>query len=130
MVLDFGFLKEEMMQQIDHYCDHALILWAQDPLLGTFITTDEGKDKIADWVLRDGWCTVADSWTLNGVNKLYIIPDIPTAEVLAKHWFYRLKERVSDRSARMAELVAIKVWETPNCFAVYSESDDVLTQGR
>ena len=121
MGIDFGFLKEEMMLNIDHDCDHALILWWGDSLLETFIPNETHNNRAINWVRRDGWYTVPFDWTLDGVDKLYIIPDIPTAEVLAKHWFYRLKERVSERSARMAKLIAVKVWETPNCFATYTE---------
>src|SRR4051812_9687285 len=33
MVMDFSFLKEEMMREIDEYCDHALCLWVKDPIV-------------------------------------------------------------------------------------------------
>jgi 6-pyruvoyltetrahydropterin/6-carboxytetrahydropterin synthase len=70
-----------------------------------------------------------------GFGKLYVIPEIPTAEVLAKHWFYRLKDRVADRSDGHARLTAVKVWETPNCWAVYREHSqwpvrEVAPEGR
>src|SRR5262245_26860983 len=36
MVLDFGFLKEEMLAEIDAPCDHGMILWIDDPILREF----------------------------------------------------------------------------------------------
>ncbi len=94
MVLDFGFLKEEMMAEIDGPCDHALILWHQDTLV--------------DALLGQEGCT-----------KLYLVPFSPTAENLAKHWFGRLAPRVSARSQGAAALVNLRVLETPNCWADY-----------
>src|SRR6478672_5790920 len=35
MVIDFGFLKQEMVDVIDARCDHAIILWSGDPLIET-----------------------------------------------------------------------------------------------
>ncbi len=122
MVIDFGFLKEEMMKEIDKPCDHGLILWNGDPLLEVLIPQEADHNNVASVVQRKGRCSVtyADGLLVD-VGKLYIIPEIPTAEVLAKHWYYRLKERVSERSSRHARLSAVKVWETPNCWAVYRE---------
>ena len=92
MVLDFGFLKDEMMKVIDAVYDHALIAWASDPLLPH---------------LRQ--CC----------GKLVIVPYIPTAENLARLWFDELAPLVVERSDRVARLACIDVWETPNCIARY-----------
>ena len=92
MVLDFGFLKDEMMVEIDTPCDHALILWCEDPLVGV-LTGHEG------------------------CGKLYVLNSTPTAENLARHWFERLAPRVVARSEGNATLVNIRVFETPNCWA-------------
>ena len=97
MVLDFGFLKEEMMAEIDAPCDHALVLWCDDPLVAILT----GKE---------------------GCQKLYILDSTPTAENLARHWFARLAPRVVDRSGGLATLVNIRVYETPNCWADFSSS--------
>jgi 6-pyruvoyltetrahydropterin/6-carboxytetrahydropterin synthase len=92
MVLDFGFLKDEMMQVIDTPCDHAAIFWDQDPFLHIF---------------RE--CC----------GKLVVVPFIPTAENLARYWFDGLMPRVTWRSGGAARLTQIKVFETPNCSAVF-----------
>ncbi len=121
MVLDFGFLKEEMMANIDLDCDHGLILYAGDELVEQFINDDYLYHAI-DIMKRVGFVNIPAEYA--SVGKMYLIPDIPTAEVLAKHWFYRLQGRVSERSSRLATLVAVKVWETPNCWAVYSKEGE------
>lgn len=135
MVLDFGFLKEEMMKAIDEPCDHGLILYECDALVPLLIPDAGNRIKAAEFVLRDGHCNVPQEWTDEGAGKIYLIPEIPTAEVLAKHWYYRLKERVFKRSSRHARLSAVKVWETPNCWAVYREQSrwpahETIPEGR
>lgn len=99
MILDFGWLKEEMMWAINDPCDHGIILWEQDPLVEVFRRAAE-RDKQLFF-------------------KMLVVPFIPTAEQLAKYWFEKLKDKVVSRSQGYATLGAIKVWETPNCSAVY-----------
>src|SRR4051812_45172843 len=41
MVLDFGFLKEIMMKEIDEPCDHGMALWVDDPICSLFMTENE-----------------------------------------------------------------------------------------
>jgi 6-pyruvoyltetrahydropterin/6-carboxytetrahydropterin synthase len=91
MVMDFGFLKTLMVSHIDACFDHALIVWIDDPLLDKF------KEVAGRYV---------------------VVPFIPTAENLAKIWFDVLKPGVLLNGAK---LVALDVWETPNCRATYRE---------
>jgi 6-pyruvoyltetrahydropterin/6-carboxytetrahydropterin synthase len=121
MVVDFGFLKEEMLRAVDQPCDHGFIAASADTnLLGLF--APEGRDTVA-WlaavraeVARAGAYLTAD--TRLG-TKLYVVPFQPTAECLAKHWFELLQGPVAGRSDGSARLVALRVWETPNCMAEY-----------
>lgn len=101
MVLDFGFLKEEMVDYIDRICDHGLILWKGDPLLRLLVRAE-------------------------GVGKLVMLDFIPTAENLAKWWFDQLKPRIEARSQGRAHLVRVRVYETPNCWADFTrgKTDD------
>lgn len=92
MVLDFGFLKDEMMSVIDAPADHAMLIWRGDELLPAL----------------QPLC-----------GKLLVVPCIPTAENLAAYWFEKLAERVRIRSEGNAYLSRIRVHETPNCFADY-----------
>lgn len=121
MVVDFGFLKDEMMRLIDAPCDHGFIAAAADAeLLALFAPQDGGPawiDAIRAEVTAKGAALTSD--TAMG-TKLYVVPFQPTAECLAKHWFEVLKEPVRLRSDSTARLVALRVWETPNCMAEYA----------
>ena len=37
MVVDFSFLKEAMMRQIDSFCDHGSIFSLDDPNIGSYV---------------------------------------------------------------------------------------------
>lgn len=117
MTLDFGFLKEEMMKHIDEPCDHGLILWINDPLLPHFLDDYDYRIRACSKIKQFSYFC-ANSENLAG--KLYVIADIPTAETLAKHWYHRLLGPVHDRSEGLATIHAVKVWETPNCWATYT----------
>ena len=52
-------------------------------------------------------------------QKLYVIAPQPTAECLARHWFDVLAPAVRDRSEGHAELIQVRVEETPNCWATF-----------
>jgi len=125
MVLDFGFLKEEMMANIDHPCDHGTVFWIKDGMLQSLgIDISEGGQAYKD-IEHQGFrgpTTEVPGW------KLYIVPFIPTAENLAKHWFQRLAPRVKILSKDLAELLEVKVWETPNCIAVYNILNKIVIE--
>jgi 6-pyruvoyltetrahydropterin/6-carboxytetrahydropterin synthase len=121
MVLDFGFLKEEMECHIDAFCDHGLILSLKDTeALSLFapdgMDTDQWIEELSKDVKDKGHSFRNDA-KMN--TKLYVIADYPTAENLAKHWFERLAKAVTKRSNKQAKLTLVRVWETPNCFAEY-----------
>lgn len=117
MVLDFGFLKEEMMEQIDSPCDHGMCLWVDDPLLDQFLKAEPHNiqlEVIRAHVKADGF------WLgYTSVGKTYVVPFVPTAENLAKHWYERLLPRVKERTKEQASLSRVIVYETPNCSASY-----------
>jgi 6-pyruvoyltetrahydropterin/6-carboxytetrahydropterin synthase len=94
MVMDFGFLKDEMMAIIDAPADHAMIMWENDPLAPQ---------------LREV------------CGKLLEVAFVPTAENLAAYWFQLLQPRVIERTGGVGRLSRIRVHETPNCYADYSE---------
>ncbi|MGE5505848.1 MAG: 6-carboxytetrahydropterin synthase [Actinomycetota bacterium] len=121
MVVDFGFLKQEMMEAIDTPCDHGFIAAAADDgLLAMF--APEGTDAprwiaaVRATVAEDGFCATTDTRL---ATKLLVVPFQPTAECLARHWYERLAGAVASRSDGCARLVAVRVWETPNCVAEY-----------
>ncbi|MCO6440223.1 MAG: 6-carboxytetrahydropterin synthase [Nitrococcus mobilis] len=120
MVLDFGFLKEEMARTIDEPCDHGLLVSVDDQELLAMLApvgrADAWVTELEREVRRAGHCSAIDG-RLGGL--IYVLDAPPTAEVLAQHWFQQLKPRVNERSSGQAHLTAVTVWETPNCWARY-----------
>jgi len=124
MVLDFGFLKDEMMNEIDEPCDHGTILWDKDPLLSTFIPNlkpgSKGLAILERLIASQGYVELPHNNVLVPIcGKMYVVPFVPTAENLARHWYERLQPRVEERTGGAATLDNIKVWETPNCSAQF-----------
>jgi len=92
MVMDFGDLKEVMMDVLDKNFDHGMVLWSKDP----FVPAIEADLK----------------------TKYHLVAFIPTAENLAQYWFNLLKPRLEERNIKIKH---IKVWETPTSTATYGE---------
>lgn len=126
MVLDFGFLKEIMMEKIDKYCDHGMVMWSKDPWLIRLIPDIDirylaVKRAEADITWEEdqpNHFLVAENRDLNQ-SKVLVVPFIPTAERLAEFWFQMMREPVNEASKGMATLQKVEVFETPNCSAVY-----------
>lgn len=121
MVLDFGFLKDEMMAHVDAPCDHGLILSLHDIELLSLLaperlSTETWLEHLRDTVKAQGFAATEETRLC---QKLYVIPVPPTAECLARHWYERLRPAVLGRSRGLAELVNVTVWETPNCRAEF-----------
>jgi len=116
MILDFGFLKEEMEEVIDSKCDHGFIFCYYDDIcMDMFIDENDKKNIIAEVKSNGFW-----SGTSKNEQKIYILDSAPTAENIAKHWFDLLTPKIKKRSNNLAFLEEITVWETPNCKATYS----------
>ena len=107
MVIDFGFLKEEMLRVIDARSDHAVMLWSGDPLIAALI----GQPASAE---RDNHGRIPSRF-----GPILVLPFTPTAENLARYWFEELKERIAARTGGRAALSEVRVWETPNTCAAY-----------
>jgi 6-pyruvoyltetrahydropterin/6-carboxytetrahydropterin synthase len=117
MVLDFGFLKDEMMAHIDAVFDHAFIFWSEDPLCREMFGLENNElGRLVDESVRQIGSFAGRG---RGGTKICVVPFVPTAESLAQYWFAALAPRVAQRSEGQARLVCIKVWETPNCWAAY-----------
>lgn len=98
MVMDFSFLKDCMIEAIHKPCDHGIIFWREDDIIMSIDTNSEG-------------------W------KVLLLPDVPTAENLAKYWYFKLRDEIRawfrHRDLLIPTLASITVWETPNCKATY-----------
>lgn len=127
MVMDFGFLKDEMMDTIDYIYDHAMILWVNDPIVAHIIE-QEDRTEAYDVIRRKGLYISTEAI----IGKTILIPSVPTAENLAEIWFNQLVPKIKERTDDRAKLVYVQVKETPNCTAVYQpgkESFDGLIGG-
>ena len=91
MVIDFKDLKCACEELILDHCDHAFL----------YDETSAGESEIAAVLRKNGMRVVA-------------LPYRSTAENLSRHFFGVLKPRI-------AGLAAVKVWETPDSAAEYSE---------
>lgn len=116
MVLDFGFLKQAMVDEIDQWCDHGLMLYVDDPLVPRMLGENQSAEdyqQLKILVDRDGSSPMlSHPW-----GKLYFLDVVPTAENLARHWFNRLNPIVKGWLGEQGGLVSVRVFETPNCYS-------------
>jgi 6-pyruvoyltetrahydropterin/6-carboxytetrahydropterin synthase len=94
MVLDFADLKSILVQEIEEKLDHGFMMYEKDSFAEVF----RG--------LKD--------------QKIIFVPFIPTAENIAAYVYNNLKSKLD--VIKLA-LSYVKVWETPNCSAIYPSND-------
>lgn len=126
MTLDFGFLKELMLQEIDKAIDHGFVVCVADQvLMHTFIPNFYSWDptpEVIDAVIKEkGFWLSSENTDIPTFadTKLYVVPFVPTAERLAEHFFKKLEKPVIARSNGLAKIVNLRFWETPNNYADY-----------
>lgn len=133
MVLDFGFLKDIMMQQIDRLCDHGFILHVEDPWAHKLLHYEDNIERRKMWneflsKLRPLAPSVTDYYFQHGnrgnPSKVLVVPFIPTAEKLAEFWYYLMRKDVQTQSEGHADLHSVIVHETPNCYATFGPTTD------
>lgn len=96
MVIDFSDLKQIMMEEIDEKFDHNSIFYKDDPFVNVIrFEIEEYQNK-----------------------KPHYVSFIPTAENLAKHWYFLVKPRLEERGIKIKH---VKIWETPTSTAIYHE---------
>ncbi len=92
-VIDFGIIRQVLGSWIDEHLDHNTILSINDKKLGEEIHKITGQ-------------------------KIYYMENNPTAENIAKHLLDEICPKIF--ANHEVSCVAIKLYETPNCF-VYVE---------
>ena len=92
-VVDFGAVKDVVGRWVDDHLDHGTILSAHDPAV-VLLEEIEGAGGVA--------------------QKLYLMDGNPTAENLATLLLERSRELLAPRGV---DVVRVRVWETPNCYA-------------
>jgi 6-pyruvoyltetrahydropterin/6-carboxytetrahydropterin synthase len=103
-VVDFSVLKEKLGEWIDTHWDHNAILHPDDPLVELL----ENQH-----LSRNG----RHPWTMNNLRGLH--ERNPTAENIAAQLAYTASQLLMHLSL---EVVHVRVYETPNCFADYRPS--------
>lgn len=91
MVMDFGDIKDILMEEIYNKLDHGSMFWEKDPLVPAL---------------------QADANT-----KLIIVDFIPTAENIAAWCFEKVEKLINMPGAR--RLLSIEIHETPTSVAIY-----------
>ena len=90
-IIDFGEVKRILGGWLDEHWDHGFILTADDPLR-EFLQTHELKH--------------------------YVLPWAPTAENIATYFFKQARDLMRQVGI---DVVTVRVWETPNCWAEVGE---------
>lgn len=103
-VVDFSYVKRVAGKWIDDNWDHNALLNSSDPLLRAEVNLHDGS-------------SVIDYWKFNGREPYLFLNSNPTAENIARELYGKCKEMFP------ADLVVlmVRIWETPNCYADYSE---------
>lgn len=97
MVMDFGTLKNIMLEVIDKPFDHSCVIYKKDSLVDIFrLLAVQGQ-------------------------KINFVDYNPTAENYAKEWFKLINDKLKEEVT--LQLNYIKVWETDTAFATYTIED-------
>lgn len=97
MVIDFSDLKQTMMEVIDGPYDHSGVFSYEDPKISAIKDFYEGSMK-----------------------QPIFVPFIPTAENLAQHWYFLMKDALLEKGIKIKNVI---VWETPTSTAMYEETN-------
>jgi len=120
MVLDFGFLKEFLVTEVDQKCDHAFLLYMHDyMLMNAFLPNYRDYNVYHALNCIKEMCGY--NITSDVAGKVFLTNFIPTAENLAKYWFELIQHRweCSSYYTKNTRLLRVKVNETPTSYAVY-----------
>ncbi|WP_226806927.1 6-pyruvoyl trahydropterin synthase family protein [Candidatus Vallotia cooleyia] len=92
MVMDFSDVKRLAIEHLVSVWDHALILYEKDIIVRSFVDTLPG-------------------------HKTVVLNEIPTVENLAVKAFETLDHVYNVRYGINLQLVKVRLYETPNCWA-------------
>ena len=98
MVIDFGDLKNIMMDVLDKQFDHNSIFSRLDPVRAHLTAMTQHQTKTP-----------------------HFVDFIPTAENLAKYWYQLMKVELEKVNIKIKH---VRVWETPTSTALYEESQN------
>tara|TARA_Y100000310_G_C20346340_1_gene652207 strand:- start:213 stop:668 length:456 start_codon:yes stop_codon:yes gene_type:complete len=104
-IIDFGVIKQLCGGWLDDNFDHGMILYKHDPLKRLWESFGRHELGLGDF-------------TSYGNHKFYLMDTNPTAENIAQH-LYQIFQSLLDQYH--ITVVNVRVWETPNCYADYTE---------
>lgn len=115
-VIDFGVLKDLIGTWIDDHWDHNMILHPQDPFFA--VLEDETRLGFLIQLLGQEHNSGLVKWP-------YVMPEgtNPTAENLARELFLHAGGLVMANYPEVS-LHSVKLWETPNCYAIFPLDKD------
>ncbi len=122
MLIDFGFIKEDMMMYIHDLFDHNFCFYVLDhQVVSVYGFEMELNPEETERILSH-----AGNYKLvmSPLGMCVAISRVPTAENLAICWHALMELALSVRQAespryRDLNLVGLKVWETPNSYATF-----------
>jgi 6-pyruvoyltetrahydropterin/6-carboxytetrahydropterin synthase len=115
MVIDFSVVKELVGGWIDTHWDHNMILHPDDPLMEALVESEaKGIENLQN--IHRKVFGGKEPYTMSGAYKLDAKFANPTAENMARELF-----NVADilLSKVGVEVVRVRLYETPNCWADY-----------
>ncbi len=115
MVIDFAHIKQALTQVVDLRCDHTCLLWVEDPLAARLL----GAELLADCRAAMAAGQADARVGLADVGELVILPCIPTAEELARHWHGQIARKLALAYGDVMKLASVTVWETTTCTATF-----------
>lgn len=110
-VVDFGVIKELVGAWIDMNFDHTTLVNPDDADLLTFCGAQSDKAP-KDNLAPQRRCFIMPRWT----------PE-PTAEAIAAVLFSVTRGLLTAHGHHLLRVVNVRVYETPNCFADFSEEN-------
>lgn len=125
MLIDFGFLKDLLMDKVHNPIDHGFIVYIKDKVMMSMFLPDwepnlQENPHFSSLYTSD--TTIGYSYYGHDNFKLYITNFIPTAENLARHFFELLVRDIGLLSFGHSKLQQVIVRETPTSFASYSSN--------
>lgn len=96
MVIDFGDIKQIMMEEVHDVLDHGFMHYSKDELCKTAFDAVKEHDQ-----------------------KIIVVPFIPTAENLAGWIWQKIEGRLEKDYNCMLHVIRVRLYETPNSWADY-----------
>lgn len=113
MVIDFGDLKEALIEVVDKMFDHSFVMYKDDEFLSNLIDLAVYFDDTTAISLE---CKMIKAKGNAGITRFVVSNFIPTAENFAEYIFNQLTQKLLEKQIK---LDYVKFYETPTSCAIY-----------